>query len=81
MRSGWLSPSIAQAPASQDYEGRNQRAAGSNSVRVYWQPMRRAGATARDLLRRAAAELWQVSEVDALKQFEQNFERLFGVRP
>lgn len=56
----WRRVRVVQAPGSQEYEGRNQRAAGSNSVRVYWQPMRRAGAAARDLLKRAAAETWQV---------------------
>lgn len=56
----WQDVNIVQAPGSQEYEGRNQRAAGSNSVRVYWEPMRRAGATARDMLVRAAAKTWGV---------------------
>lgn len=56
----WQRVHVVQARGSQDYEGRNQRAAGSNSVQVYWEPMRRAGATARDLLVRAAAESWEV---------------------
>lgn len=60
----WRQVQVVQAPGSQDYEGRNQRAAGSNSVSVYWDPMRRAGATARDLLRRAAAEMWNVKDGD-----------------
>lgn len=60
----WRQVRVVQAPGSQDYEGRNQRAAGSNSVRVYWEPMRRAGATAADLLRRAAAETWNVAAAD-----------------
>jgi isoquinoline 1-oxidoreductase subunit beta len=56
----WQRVRVVQAPGSQDYEGRNQRAAGSNSVSVYWAPMRRAGATARDLLVRAAGKTWGV---------------------
>lgn len=60
----WRQVRVVQAPGSQDYEGRNQRAAGSNSVRVYWEPMRRAGATAADLLRRAAADTWNVATAD-----------------
>ncbi|WP_288425971.1 molybdopterin cofactor-binding domain-containing protein [uncultured Spirosoma sp.] len=33
---------------------------GSNSVRMYWKPLREAGATARQLLRDAAAQTWNV---------------------
>lgn len=33
---------------------------GSNSVRMYWKPLREAGAAARQMLRQAAAQVWQV---------------------
>src|SRR5688572_1499339 len=33
---------------------------GSNSVRMYWKPLREAGATARSMLMQAAAETWKV---------------------
>jgi isoquinoline 1-oxidoreductase beta subunit len=33
---------------------------GSNSVRMYWKPLREAGATARNMLMQAAAENWKV---------------------
>lgn len=33
---------------------------GSNSVRMYWKPLRQAGATARQMLRDAAAQTWNV---------------------
>ena len=33
---------------------------GSNSVRMYWKPLREAGATARQMLREAAAQTWSV---------------------
>ncbi len=33
---------------------------GSNSVRMYWKPLREAGATAKQMLRQAAAETWSV---------------------
>lgn len=33
---------------------------GSNSVRMYWRPLRTAGATARQMLREAAAQSWNV---------------------
>ena len=33
---------------------------GSNSIRMYWKPLREAGATARQLLMEAAAKAWSV---------------------
>ncbi|MBO9637659.1 MAG: molybdopterin-dependent oxidoreductase, partial [Siphonobacter aquaeclarae] len=33
---------------------------GSNSVRMYWKPLREAGATVRLMLRLAAAQIWNV---------------------
>src|SRR5436190_20544497 len=33
---------------------------GSNSVRMYWKPLREAGAAARNMLLQAAAEAWKV---------------------
>lgn len=33
---------------------------GSNSIRMYWKPLREAGATARNMLMQAAAETWNV---------------------
>lgn len=33
---------------------------GSNSMRMYWKPLREAGATARQMLKLAAAEIWSV---------------------
>ena len=42
-------------------EQRNVVTAGSNSIRSGWEPMRRAGAAAREMLISAAAETWQVA--------------------
>ena len=56
----WKDIVIKQADGGTEYGGRNQRAAGSNSVRRFWKPMREAGATARILLLQAAAEIWNV---------------------
>ncbi len=39
---------------------RRQLAGGSQSIRAAWEPLRKAGATARELLRRAAAQKWDV---------------------
>ena len=33
---------------------------GSNSIRMYWKPLREAGAAARHMLREAAAQTWRV---------------------
>ncbi|MGV3604620.1 MAG: molybdopterin cofactor-binding domain-containing protein [Dyadobacter fermentans] len=37
-----------------------QFSGGSNSVRMYWKPLREAGAAARQMLREAAAQAWNV---------------------
>nr|WP_295926610.1 molybdopterin cofactor-binding domain-containing protein [uncultured Dyadobacter sp.] len=37
-----------------------QFSGGSNSVRMYWKPLREAGAAARQMLREAAAQTWHV---------------------
>ena len=44
----------------------NQTTAGSNSVRTRFLPMRRAGATAREMLRAAAASRWGVPPTECL---------------
>jgi isoquinoline 1-oxidoreductase subunit beta len=40
--------------------GRNQGVVGSASIRSSWEPLRRAGATAREMLKEAAARQWGV---------------------
>ena len=52
----WTDVVVRQADASEDYQGRDQRAAGSYSIRAFWNPMRKAGAIARELLVMAAAD-------------------------
>ena len=56
----WKKVIVKQADAGEQYGGNDQRAAGSNSVRVYWEPMRKAGAVARELLIKTAAEQWKL---------------------
>ena len=58
----WQNIIVKQADASEAYGGYDQSAAGSNSVRFYWEPMRKAGAVARELLLQAAAAQWQLQE-------------------
>ncbi|MEO0573304.1 MAG: molybdopterin cofactor-binding domain-containing protein [Bacteroidota bacterium] len=57
----WSDIKVIQANASENYGGRNQRAAGSNSIRQFWRPMREAGAYAKALLIQTAANEWQIN--------------------
>jgi len=52
---------IEQAGAAADDRYGPQITGGSTSIRTTWEPLRRAGATARELLIAAAAEQWRVA--------------------
>ena len=59
----WFLVRVTFAPAKPEYAHpwyHTQATGGSTSVRAMWQPLRRAGATARLMLRMAAAEAWKV---------------------
>lgn len=56
----WNTVEIVQAVGDEEKYG-NQNTDGSFSVRMFYKPMREAGATARLLLVRAAAQKWKVS--------------------
>ncbi len=71
LEADWSKIQVIQADAGQQYEGRNQRAAGSNSIEVYWKPLREAGAVAREMLLQAAAELWQVKKCTCMAMLGQ----------
>ncbi|MEP5611662.1 MAG: molybdopterin cofactor-binding domain-containing protein [Cyclobacteriaceae bacterium] len=58
----WKDVVVEQGDANAQFEGRNQRAAGSNSVRVFWEPMRMAGAVAKDLILQAAVQKWGITK-------------------
>ncbi len=62
----WENVRVDQAPGHEEKYG-NQDTDGSRSLRHFFMPMRRAGAAARAMLERAAAERWgvDVSEVSA----------------
>ncbi len=63
MDADWSLVRVAFAPAEPEYAHpwyHTQATGGSTSVRAMWQPLRRAGATARLMLRMAAAEAWKV---------------------
>ena len=63
MDADWPSVRVEFAPAAPEYAHpwyHTQATGGSTSVRAMWQPLRHAGATARQMLRMAAAEAWKV---------------------
>lgn len=55
----WGNVRVEQAPANQEKYG-NQNTDGSRSMRHWYDPIRRAGAAARIMLERAAADQWDV---------------------
>jgi len=55
----WEMVKIIQAETGSEFGG--QSAAGSDSVRDYWNPLRKVGAQVRELLIAAAATKWQIS--------------------
>lgn len=55
----WKNVSVEMGPHDNTKLGA-QFTGGSNSVRMYWKPLRQAGATARQMLREAAAQTWNV---------------------
>ncbi|MEO1054115.1 MAG: molybdopterin cofactor-binding domain-containing protein [Bacteroidota bacterium] len=59
LEADWSRVSIEQAPGDEAKYG-NQNTDGSFTIRMFYMPMRRAGAMARMLLEQAAANQWQV---------------------
>lgn len=55
----WAAVEVLQAPAHERYGG--MTVGGSDSVVDYWDTLREAGSTAREMLKQAAAERWGVS--------------------
>ncbi|MGZ3218070.1 xanthine dehydrogenase family protein molybdopterin-binding subunit [Paracoccus sp. T5] len=66
LEADWDRVKVAQAPGDEPRFG-NQDTDGSRSLRHFFQPMRRAGAAARQMLREAAAAEWgvPVKEIEA----------------
>ena len=60
LEANWDQVKIEQCDGDAIYGGRDQRAAGSNSIRVFWEPLRTAGAQAREMLKQAAAYEWGI---------------------
>ena len=59
MEADWSKVKIVQAEGNEEKYG-NQNTDGSFTVRMFYEPMRKAGATARTMLEQAAAEEWGV---------------------
>jgi isoquinoline 1-oxidoreductase beta subunit len=55
----WKSVTVEMGPHDNAKLGA-QFSGGSNSVKMYWKPLREAGAAARQMLRQAAAQVWNV---------------------
>lgn len=60
----WQQITVRQAPVEAEFG--YQLTGGSRSIRKSWQPLREAGATARQALLEAAAEKWQAPRVECL---------------
>lgn len=63
LEADWAKIGIEQAPADPAFANpifKVQATGGSTSVRGHWEPMRKAGATAREMLIAAAANAWKV---------------------
>lgn len=63
LEADWAKMKVEQGPADPAFANpifKVQATGGSTSVRGHWEPMRKAGATAREMLIAAAADTWQV---------------------
>src|SRR5215510_7543042 len=63
LEADWANIGIEQAPADPAFANpifKIQATLGSSSVSGHWEPMRKAGATAREMLIAAAADTWKV---------------------
>ena len=65
----WEKLNITQAPLDVPKYG-NQTAGGSGSIRSRWESIRKAGATARQMLVLAAAQTWNVNETECYTENE-----------
>ena len=61
MDAAWDQVSIRQAGAAADGRFGNQFTGSSLSIRTMWEPLRRSGAVAREMLKTAAAQQWDVA--------------------
>src|SRR5438067_10512878 len=60
LEADWSTVRLGPLPENPAAWSGTMRAGGSNAIRSSWQPLRKAGATAREMLVTAAAQTWQV---------------------
>jgi len=60
LEADWSTVRLGPMPENPVAWSRTMRTGGSNAIRSSWEPLRRAGATAREMLIAAAAEAWNV---------------------
>ena len=60
LEADWSHVRLGPLPENAAVWSRMMRTGGSNAIRSSWEPLRKAGAAAREMLRTAAAETWQV---------------------
>jgi isoquinoline 1-oxidoreductase subunit beta len=77
MEADWSRVKIVQAPGDEQKYG-NQDTDGSRSIRHFVQPMRACGAATRQMLERAAAITWGVSDTECQAQNHQVIHRPTG---
>lgn len=70
LEADWKKVKIVQAEGNEKKYG-NQNTDGSFSIRMFFEPMRRAGATARMMLEQAAANQWQVDVSECKAEMHQ----------
>ena len=60
LEADWSTVRLGPLPENPAAWSRTMRTGGSNAIRSSWEPLRKAGATAREMLVTAAAQTWQV---------------------
>src|SRR5213593_1447351 len=60
LKADWSAVRLGPIPPNPAGWSRTMRTGGSNAIRSSWEPLRKAGATAREMLVTAAAETWKV---------------------
>src|SRR5213594_4066384 len=60
LEADWAAVRLGPMPDNPAGWSRTMRTGGSNAIRSSWEPLRKAGATAREMLVSAAAQAWKV---------------------
>ncbi|HEX9282443.1 MAG TPA: molybdopterin cofactor-binding domain-containing protein, partial [Gemmatimonadales bacterium] len=60
LEADWATVRLAPVPENPAGWSRTMRTGGSNAIRSSWEPLRKAGAAAREMLVAAAAQMWKV---------------------